>query len=466
MRCLPAAVLAIFLAAATGLAAGTLDDLETALNNMELRFWTDIYDLGSGRDFLNNANAVRESEARLRQVFQLTRKLQGELRERGIDPLQFPVAQAGSTLFDIWRQNRNLSNQMRNRRVFRQEQPLSRDHLGMIMMTGVAHRDPEQGDYEAWLSDVAARNTELFYPEPLREWREYLPLYRFGPGAPRKPHKIWYEDALIATANRYFLTLAQLRSQLARLREFFESNTNGRDEPPPADAFFAAVLRAEAAANRVERGFWDVVYKGRFMDMPSAAEFDEAIRQFAHLTRRLQDEVVSRGLDIRAYDVAQAGVTVSALWESDSLLRGLMKKAFNPRSVPLLRKIPVADAERVAMLYSFRAIEDALQERNRTADYSRSRESIPLHQYNSCMPEAGLTILSEANFNGNRRSAAGEFPAWLELTRMRNIEIFSRAAGSDSRLAAVARRYFEAFSRLRRQLYELKRLPSSAAPPK
>ena len=49
MRCLPAAVLAIFLAAATGLAAGTLDDLETALNNMELRFWTDIYDLGSGR---------------------------------------------------------------------------------------------------------------------------------------------------------------------------------------------------------------------------------------------------------------------------------------------------------------------------------------------------------------------------------------------------------------------------------
>ena len=175
MRCLPAAVLAIFLAAATGLAAGTLDDLETALNNMELRFWTDIYDLGSGRDFLNNANAVRESEARLRQIFQLTRKLQGELRERGIDPLQFPVAQAGSTLFDIWRQNRNLSNQMRNRRVFRQEQPLSRDHLGMIMMTGVAHRDPEQGDYEAWLSDVAARNTELFYPEPLREWREYLP---------------------------------------------------------------------------------------------------------------------------------------------------------------------------------------------------------------------------------------------------------------------------------------------------
>ena len=64
---------------------------------------------------------------------------------------------------------------MRNRRVYRQEQPLSRDHLGMIMMTGVAHRDPEQGDYEAWLSDVAARNTELFYPEPLREWREYLP---------------------------------------------------------------------------------------------------------------------------------------------------------------------------------------------------------------------------------------------------------------------------------------------------
>ena len=175
MKCLPAAVLAIFLAAATGLAAGTLDDLETALNNMELRFWTDIYDLGSGRDFLNNANAVRESEARLRQVFQLTRKLQGELRERGIDPLQFPVAQAGSTLFDIWRQNRNLSNQMRNRRVFRQEQPLSRDHLGMIMMTGVAHRDPEQGDYEAWLSDVVARNTELFYPEPLREWREYFP---------------------------------------------------------------------------------------------------------------------------------------------------------------------------------------------------------------------------------------------------------------------------------------------------
>ena len=226
------------------------------------------------------------------------------------------------------------------------------------------------------------------------------------------------------------------------------------------------MLRAEAAANRVERGFWDVVYKGKFMDMPSAAEFDEAIRQFAHLTRRLQDEVVSRGLDIRAYDVAQAGVTVSALWESDSLLRGLMKKAFNPRSVPLLRKIPAADADRVAMLYSFRAIEDALQERNRTADYSRSRESIPLHQYNSCMPEAGLTILSEANFNGNRRSAAGEFPAWLELTRMRNIEIFSRAAGSDSRLAAVARRYFEAFSRLRRQLYELKRLPSSAAPPK
>ena len=66
MKCLPAAVLAIFLAAATGLAAGTLDDLETALNNMELLFWTDIYDLGSGRDFLNNANAVRESEARLR----------------------------------------------------------------------------------------------------------------------------------------------------------------------------------------------------------------------------------------------------------------------------------------------------------------------------------------------------------------------------------------------------------------
>ena len=66
----------------------------------------------------------------------------------------------------------------------------------------------------------------------------------------------------------------------------------------------------------------------------------------------------------------------------------------------------------------------------------------------------------------NRRSAAGEFPAWLELTRMRNIEIFSRAAGSDSRLAAVARRYFEALSRLRRQLYELKRLPSCAAPPK
>ena len=90
--------------------------------------------------------------------------------------------------------------------------------IGMIMMTGVAHRDPEQGDYEAWLSDVAARNTELFYPEPLREWREYLPLYRFGPGAPRKPRKIWYEDALIVTANRYFLTLAQLRSQICPQR--------------------------------------------------------------------------------------------------------------------------------------------------------------------------------------------------------------------------------------------------------
>lgn len=466
MKRLPAAVLALLLFAATILQGGTPDDLEAALNNMELHFWTDIYDLGSGREFLNNANAVRESEARLRQVFQLSRKLQSELRERGIDPQQFPVAQAGSTLFDIWRKNRSLCSQMRNRRVYRQEQPLSRNHLGMIMMTGVAHRDPEQGDYEAWLSDVAARNTELFYPEPLREWRKYLPRHQFGPGAPRKPHKIWYEDALIATANRYFLTLAQLRLQLALLRELFESNTNGRDEPPPADAFFAAVLRTEAAANRVERSFWDVVYKGRSMNMPAAAEFDETVRQFTHLTRRLQDEIVSRELDVQTYDVAQAGVTVAALWENDSLLRGLMKKAFNPRSASLLRTIPAADADRIVMLYSFRAIEDALQERNRTADYSRSRESIPLHQYNSCMPEAGLTILSEANFNGNRRSAAGEFPAWLELTRMRNVEIFSRAAGPGSQLAAAAARYFEAFSRLRRQLYELKRVPSGTAPPK
>lgn len=400
-----------------------LAEVEQQLNEIEADFWRNIREIDtSSGNYLRDNPVFQDFNGKVVAFTTLCGNLQRTLHDFNVDLEQFPVEKRATTILDVWKRLPQLHDRIEGRR-----NPVSRDKkikldeacINAVRMSRTIPADAE--DYETLLDNLSVINMELFYI-PCKN-TQMPPIWR-GPRG--KFNKYMSDDLLISSAGEFFMAVRDLRLIIRGLR------TDPYPKPAQDDDPCDLICRIETDLNRIEREFWDNIYKGgtgaaRNNNLSRYGEFRQRLYRL-HVNSRTFHTLLSRNkIAIGKFNPVADALTIYNIGRSrDQDLRRQMRRYFN-RSNPF---VPGSKRKRIECLYHFRARNpDQLSTMLRNERRDRVPEITPF------VPHADIVMLTNLNENDSLCRA--------------NIAIFHSEEKEFDVLSASAAEYFNAVKRLR-----------------
>lgn len=364
----------------------SLQVIEKQLDEIEADFWKNVRELDTGsQNFLSSNPLYQSFNQKIVDFVSRCGALQRVLYDSDVDTSQYPVEKRAIGILSVWKRLPQLHARIMGRRnpaTRKGKIALGTDCIEAIYLTSKVSENLLND--EALLDDIAVINMELFYitscsPRNVYnchtppEWDAYNSFCRTL-GLPRKTPKyckFMSEDLLITSAGEFFMAVRDLRKIILRLR------TNPYPEPmekiyaalnksvvlQEADKrdFYAVISHIEDDLDRIEREFWDTIYKGGDIavsdkNLSRYGEFHRLLYCLHVDCRNFQAALRKKKIDPGEYNPATDSIIIYNLGRSrDQELRRQMRRFFN-RNNPL---IPGSKQKRIEFVYHFRAIPEA-----------------------------------------------------------------------------------------------------------
>lgn len=392
----------------------TLTEIEQQLGEIETDFWKTVRGFESGSySYLKTNSVYLDFNRKILDFVKRCTALQGILHDSGVDLERFPVEQQASAILNVWKRLPMLNDRI----VAGRRDPITRDGkieleescIKSILMTGDIPEDTP--DYELVLDDVAVINTELFYVTC--EKKNVPPGWE---SESSELGKYMSEDPLISSAEEYFMALRDLRIIFRKLK----TQPCERETNTPGDT----IRLIENDLNRIEREFWDTIYKGeigttRGSGQSRYAEFRQRLYQLQVNSRNFLIALRRKKIAPGKFNPVTDALTIAAIGRNrDQDLRRQMRRFFN-RENPF---IPGSKRRRIECLYHFRATNPAAGKKDAIAPFVPHAEirmmTDPDELDKLCETNAAVFHSEEKEFDVLSGSAAEYFNA---VKRLRQI---------------------------------------------
>ena len=440
----------------------SLQVIEKQLNEIEADFWKNVMELDSdSQSFLNSSPRYQAFNRKIADFVSCCGALQRVLADSDVDvQQQYPVEKRAIGILSVWKRLPQLHARIMGRRnpITREGKiALGADCINSILMTSEIH--PSLPEYAALLDDMAIINMELFYITNCGPMSSTLSCH--SPWEPKTQYPQYYqkycklmsEDLLITSAGEFFMTVSDLRKIIQGLRtrpypELIENNYKELYKSRVLQEtdnkyFYAIISHIEDDLDRIEREFWDTIYKGGDIAVSNKnlSRYDDFQRLLYCLhvdCRNFQTALRKKKIDSGEYNPVTDSIIIYNLGRSrDQELRRHMRRFFN-RDNPL---VPGSKKKRVELVYHFRA-------------YDVNQETIP-PKARSYIPYADLKVLN--------------IPERLDEFCASNIALFKSDEREFKVLGDSAEQYFNAVKGLRRTIEHWKSkfapLPEPTSPP-
>ena len=423
----------------------SLQVIEKQLNEIEADFWKNVMELDSdSQSFLNSSPRYQAFNRKIADFVSCCGALQRVLADSDVDvQQQYPVEKRAIGILSVWKRLPQLHARIMGRRnpITREGKiALGADCINSILMTSEIH--PSLPEYAALLDDMAIINMELFYITNCGPMSSTLSCH--SPWEPKTQYPQYYqkycklmsEDLLITSAGEFFMTVSDLRKIIQGLRtrpypELIENNYNELYKSRVLQEtdnkyFYAIISHIEDDLDRIEREFWDTIYKGGDIAVSNKnlSRYDDFQRLLYCLhvdCRNFQTALRKKKIDSGEYNPVTDSIIIYNLGRSrDQELRRHMRRFFN-RDNPL---VPGSKKKRVELVYHFRA-------------YDVNQETIP-PKARSYIPYADLKVLN--------------IPERLDEFCASNIALFKSDEREFKVLGDSAEQYFNAVKGLRRTI--------------
>lgn len=427
----------------------SLQVIEKQLDEIEADFWKNVMELDSdSQSFLNSSPRYQAFNRKIADFVSCCGALQRVLYDSDVDTSQYPVEKRAIGILSVWKRLPQLHARIMGRRnpITREgEIALGADRIAAIRLT--SKLSPNLPEYAALLDDMAIVNMELFYIDGPRDlppgWSSQHSKY----------YKYMSEDLLITSAGEFFMTVRDLRKIILGLRttpypEPIKNNYEALNKSSVVQEtdnkyFYAIINHIEDDLDRIEREFWDTIYKGGDIavsnkNLSRYGDFQRLLYCFQVDCRNFQAMLRKKKIDSGEYNPVTDSIIIYNLGRSrDQELRRQMRRFFNRDNLLELG----SKKKRVELVYHFRAYDAKAAEQEANAfvrrDLNGTLGVLP-NKISSYLPSAELVLLN--------------IPERLDEFCASNIALFKSDEREFKVLGDSAEQYFNAVKGLRRTI--------------